>query len=416
MVAILLAVTMAASDQEPIQPPLIQAILKSDVTLTGKLLAGGADPNTRNIPSEFFRNKGVLPIGEPALTVAVIKQSLPIVKLLLDYKADVNAKGDAGFTALFRAAANDSPDIVKLLIHRGALVNLQNDYQDTAIIFATSMDNARNLEILIRAGADKNGGSGTTPLILAAQGGYEKAIKALLANKADPNFRRAGFWTPLEYAIANDYEKIASMLRKAGGKGRTKKALDKESADESAKWDAQIALARKARIEKYGSLAKLVPEDRPVIEATLKDLMDFAGKDAPSVTLGDGNRSSGIVLIDRSSDMAPLEEDPSVGVLNPDIEEQMEINLFQRNCRTVSFKELALSDQRVRLKPKAESSGMFSEEFFAMLSLPGYANDGQSAAIRVSFGPTAHGAGGTFWLKKQDKKWIVARRRIGYHL
>jgi ankyrin repeat protein len=57
-----------------------------------------------------------------------------------------------------------------------------------------------------------------TPLYLAAQGGQQDAVTALLAAGADPNAAAFDGSTPLAAAVAKGHERVASLLRARGGR------------------------------------------------------------------------------------------------------------------------------------------------------------------------------------------------------
>ena len=48
--------------------------------------------------------------------------------------------------------------------------------------------------------------------------------------------------------------------------------------------------------------------------------------------------------------------------------------------------------------------------------LPGYSNDGRTAIVRFWFGPTPHGAIGTYLLTRRDGKWKVKWRSFSYYV
>jgi hypothetical protein len=52
---------------------------------------------------------------------------------------------------------------------------------------------------------------------------------------------------------------------------------------------------------------------------------------------------------------------------------------------------------------------------YVWLLAPGYSSDGKTAIVRLSFGPTAHGATATYLLVKEKGKWKVRQRRISYY-
>jgi ankyrin repeat protein len=55
-------------------------------------------------------------------------------------------------------------------------------------------------------------------LEVAAQNGWSKSVKVLLAAGADPNLYYTPERTPLDRAIRANYTEIVEMLRRVGGK------------------------------------------------------------------------------------------------------------------------------------------------------------------------------------------------------
>ena len=75
------------------------------------LLERGANPNVVST-NEAVR---VAPLGTAAFV-----RSVPLARLLLDSGADVNGRGEGGFTALHSAAQNGDEELARLLLERGA--------------------------------------------------------------------------------------------------------------------------------------------------------------------------------------------------------------------------------------------------------------------------------------------------------
>lgn len=66
-------------------------------------------------------------LGRAAITTATTG-NLPIAKLLINNKADVNTTTKIGYTPLMSAARNGSLPIVKLLIDNGAYINSKGSH------------------------------------------------------------------------------------------------------------------------------------------------------------------------------------------------------------------------------------------------------------------------------------------------
>ena len=111
------------------------------------------------------------------------KGNLEIAELLLQNKADVNAKNSYRFTPLHYASKSGHLEVVKL--YNGADVNTK-------------------------------GSAGNTPLHLAATSGYPKVVETLLKHGARQDLRDDVGRTPLqdaEYFQIGDYQKVIALLQ-----------------------------------------------------------------------------------------------------------------------------------------------------------------------------------------------------------
>ena len=97
--------------------------------------------------------------GVTALHVAVNRGNTEAVKLLLDYRANVNAKcpsthgGWEGWTPFHVACRNGNLDIVGLLLAHVADVNAKSDKGDTPLSLARKNQHAEVVELLLKHGA-----------------------------------------------------------------------------------------------------------------------------------------------------------------------------------------------------------------------------------------------------------------------
>jgi ankyrin repeat protein len=170
------------------------------------LLENGADPNNTAMCRPIH---------------IACTQNAEILQILLDYKADPNARSISGITALHRVAehgplecvklliksganlnavtplGNVSPllyaenyEIIKELVDSGADVNIADVQGHTAIFQCLSnVPCEKTLILLIQYGADVEAETitGIRPLFAASQNGYIWAVKVLLQAHADPN-------------------------------------------------------------------------------------------------------------------------------------------------------------------------------------------------------------------------------------
>ena len=210
----------------------VRSAAEGDQKALGLFFTAGFNVNTPNTA------------GYTGLMAASERGRPDIVKLLLDHKADPNAAGRDGGTALMLAAENNQPDIVKQLIDRGADPNRQDNsgwtavlkaaYQgnakcieilashtklelDRALLVATLMERKDAVKVLLDNGAevDFRASDGRTPLILAAGKGNKDIVELLLQSGADASLTDQAGQTAQTVAAAKGFNDIAELLRHA---------------------------------------------------------------------------------------------------------------------------------------------------------------------------------------------------------
>jgi hypothetical protein len=90
--------------------------------------------------------------GLTVLMRAASESTLPIVKLLLDKGAYIEAEDRYGQTALSQAAARGCKDMVKLLLDRGANMNCENDDDQTPLSLALKLGHESIVTLLKNRG------------------------------------------------------------------------------------------------------------------------------------------------------------------------------------------------------------------------------------------------------------------------
>ncbi len=93
--------------------------------------------------------------SDPMMIAAYYGDTL-MIKILLNYGADVNSKDDEGFTPLMISAQNNFLDAVKYLAENGANLNDVNNLQHTALAIAVINNNFEITDYLILKDADYN--------------------------------------------------------------------------------------------------------------------------------------------------------------------------------------------------------------------------------------------------------------------
>src|SRR5262245_3231152 len=92
------------------QTPLIGALLHDDLAGAKRLLEGGADPNQGRF------------VGFSPLLVAIVRQDVVLVRLMIEKGADIQFRDRSGSTALMWAAFNETGDahMIETLLELGA--------------------------------------------------------------------------------------------------------------------------------------------------------------------------------------------------------------------------------------------------------------------------------------------------------
>ena len=178
----------------------VRSAAEGDQKALGLFFTAGFDVNTPNTA------------GFTGLMVAAERGRPDIIKLLLDHKADSNVAGRDGSTALMLAAENNQPEIVKLLIGRGADPNRQDKNGWTAVLKAAYQGNAKCIEIL----ASHSKLEVDRALLVATLMERKDAVKVLLDNGAEVDFRASDGRTPLILAAGKGNKDIVELLLQAG--------------------------------------------------------------------------------------------------------------------------------------------------------------------------------------------------------
>jgi len=220
--------------------PLYIACEKNvDIKIVEKLLIAGAKTNIRD-------KKGVAPLLQ-----AAINRSKTLIELLLDHKADIDAKDNNGATPLLFLAQNmQNPnitiwerdvvdaaylDIFQLLLDRGADINARTrGYGDSLLDYCAKYRYKKIVELLLKRGADINRtvNDGQTVLMSACQTQEinDAIVELLLIAGADKtiNVQDKKNQTALFFATKSFYYQTVDMLLKNGADWTIERNFDKE--------------------------------------------------------------------------------------------------------------------------------------------------------------------------------------------
>jgi ankyrin repeat protein len=242
-------------DQQPVPPaaprtapnaastnPLVQAVLADDATTLKLLLANGTDVNTvdtvggnrtalhwavkegkKNLIPILLDAKANLEardrVGKTPLTFAAEGRDLELVKMLVERGADVNTRDTIQGSPLLWASGLGTPEIVKFLIEKKAEVNVVDVNGLTPLLWASGIGSAESVEALLKAGARTDVAdrmSGDTALMRAARTGRLESLNLLIAGKADVNAKNQAGQTAFMLAAASGSVEKLEALKKAG--------------------------------------------------------------------------------------------------------------------------------------------------------------------------------------------------------
>ncbi len=237
---------------EKLNEYLRQAIKDTDVQQVKSLLQKGADPNYRR---GDYDDPMILTAVQSERTES--EKGIQIVDLLIEAKADVNAKGSVGWSAISIAASWAHVKTLQHLIKAKANVNIKDDSGSTPLVNVISKNRAlpydsndvNLVKMLIEAGADPNlvPKNGAPPILTLVQSGvyfseranqvgiylYEQKqaieaceaskemVKILAAAKVNLNISD-GVYTPLGYCIEKGRKDWVELLSKLGADANVK--------------------------------------------------------------------------------------------------------------------------------------------------------------------------------------------------
>lgn len=198
------------------QTPLHLAIANGNRSLVEWLIERGADPNVRNER------------GQPAIfgaLTATYDYGRPILTILIEHGADVNATAADGSTPLHAASRSTSREPLALLLEAGAKVDGHDEQGYTPLhaiansqAYQKAEDVVHTIRTLADHGANPNARAklGDTPLCLAATTNNLLTTNTLLSVGAKPDEPCKGGSAALHMAASFGCAEAAGALIQAG--------------------------------------------------------------------------------------------------------------------------------------------------------------------------------------------------------
>ncbi|OQR86459.1 ankyrin [Achlya hypogyna] len=261
-------------------PAIILAACNSSVPILRLLIEAGADVDASwvayevHLASMFQPLTFVQAIYMPPLLAAAarLKEGTEMIAALLEAGANVNYLANAGHSALPMAAKQGYAETVKMLLGAGAQVNVTDTYGRQPLYFAARQGHTDIVSLLLEAGADVDKCGDV----------WEKASRTRrLASDGQ---------TPVVIAASNGHEAVVRRLLEAGA-DIERRAEDGRSALHAATkcghtHIVQLLLESNAYIDRTkasckGPLASAIEQDNQAIVLMLcKAITERASRDA----------------------------------------------------------------------------------------------------------------------------------------
>lgn len=206
---------LASRGLDGILRPLLNAGLSADV---GILHPPMSRPHIRSIVNDRICTSG----GTP-LMVAVQSGHMTTAKLLIEFRADVNARMENGFSVIMQTTADIyAADEKKCLLIVRMMLSFKarlNDFMDdgrTPLMLACDLGHASLIRLLLKHGSHDTLNSqddvGVSALMIAANSGHENVVRLLVRSTADIDASDHEGMTAMEYCKRCGHEDVVECL------------------------------------------------------------------------------------------------------------------------------------------------------------------------------------------------------------
>jgi ankyrin repeat protein len=185
---------------------LLEAVDKGDLSKAERALSKKANPEARGKK------------GATALMLAAEAGHVGIARMLLAAGANVATTREGGISAIHHAAGGGQPGMLKALLASGASVSARTDSGITPLTAAGRAGNVEALKVLLDAGADRSEkeDSGLTAFIASAQAGCLECLQLVRIPGEDINTKTAKGHSVLDYAVASRSLPVLQYLFEQG--------------------------------------------------------------------------------------------------------------------------------------------------------------------------------------------------------
>ncbi|KAJ5150759.1 uncharacterized protein N7500_010948 [Penicillium coprophilum] len=196
--------------------PLEVAARKGNVILVRMLLAKGARIDAMDASSED--NEYHWGCAYTALQIAAFWGHLPVVELLLDHGADLDAQRQTLGTPLQAALEGGHFDVAEVLLSRGAEIDRHWGMFGSCLQVHSERGNFRVVEFLLDHGAniEDSGGENGNALQVACDAGHIDIVRFLLGRHADVRASGKDLGNALQAASYKGHLDIVKLLLRQG--------------------------------------------------------------------------------------------------------------------------------------------------------------------------------------------------------
>ena len=193
-----------ASQAAPEPDAFFRAVSVNNTSGVRDMLAEGMNPNQPDAQR-----------GDIPLVLALRDDADRVFKLLLDAPGiDIEARSANGNTALMMAAYKHKQDAVNALLAKGAKVN-QSGWTALHYAASAGDLPIMKILLDRDAVVDARAPANVTPLMFASREGQEGAVKLLLSWGADASLKSDHGWTAVQFAQAGDKPGVVAIIEAA---------------------------------------------------------------------------------------------------------------------------------------------------------------------------------------------------------